>query len=212
MKLASIVGKLGLRGGLAACFFVLALLSNQWKFSEMRTDKSEAIASESSKSTEAQVETQKLIGEWHLSEQWQLSGLIDLVGTSSYANRAIESEAKTYTSAMNRSQQAFFSEMEYFAKNLTELSIGISSQTENYSYQVVVLDNKKGAQSFGLALKDGLKSYTGLVYPKAILAVGEGTTLFSLLCESKKPTKARPPLFKLTPEPTCPEGYVLLKY
>ena len=147
-----------------------------------------------------------------ISNDGELPTDIDLVGTTSYASKAIQSEAKTYTSAINRSQQAFFLEKGYLAKNLTELAIGISSRTENYSYQIVVLDDKKGVQSFGLALKDGLKSYTGLVYPKATLAVGEGTTLFSLLCESKKPTKARPSLFKLTPEPICPEGYVLLKY
>jgi hypothetical protein len=37
MKLASMGWKVGFKGGLAGCFFVLALLSNGWKFSEMRT-------------------------------------------------------------------------------------------------------------------------------------------------------------------------------
>jgi hypothetical protein len=139
-----------------------------------------------------------------ISTDSKLDANIDFPVIPSQANRARQSEGITYVGSMNRAQQAFFLENGKFASNLVELALGISSETELYKYQVLLLDSKKGVQNIGLAKKEGLKSYTGLTYTKFN---PEETTL-ALLCESIKPTRSFPPKFNLTNFPTCPEGYV----
>ncbi|MEE3718261.1 type IV pilin-like G/H family protein [Tumidithrix elongata RA019] len=104
------------------------------------------------------------------------------------------------------SNYAFFTERSYFTGKVDELGVGIKPETEKYSYQIVVLDTKKAVQTIGVAKKDGLMSYTGLVYIKA-LGNSEDIYIEALLCSSKKPTKVKPPRFKLSPQPTCPDGY-----
>ncbi len=141
-----------------------------------------------------------------ISTDTTLDASIEFPVTASLASRAWQSEAKTYVGAMNRSQQAFFVEKEYFTNKLDDLGFSIKSVTENYKYQIMVLDSKKGVQNIALAQKDNLKSYTGLVY--TAMTDSKEVTTMTLLCESQKPTRTSPPKFKLTPNPTCPEGYV----
>jgi hypothetical protein len=142
-----------------------------------------------------------------ISTDTTLDANIEFPVTASLASRAWQSEAKTYVGAMNRSQQAFFLEKEYFTNKLEDLGLGIKPQTENYKYQIMVLDSKKGVQNIALAQKDNLKSYTGLVYTVPMPDPRDVTSI-AILCESQKPTRTSPPKFKLTPNPTCPEGYV----
>jgi type IV pilus assembly protein PilA len=52
------------------------------------------------------------------------------------ANKARESEAKTYVGSINRAQQARYHEELSFATNLESLNIGIRPQTANYQYEV----------------------------------------------------------------------------
>ncbi len=120
---------------------------------------------------------------------------------------AWQSEAKVYVGVMNRGHQAFFLEKGYFTNKLGELEIGIKDESENYKYQVVVLDSKKAVQHIALAKKDSLKSYIGLVYTRLVSQSQDATT-FALLCESQNPTRKSPPKFKLSDDPICPEGYV----
>jgi hypothetical protein len=142
-----------------------------------------------------------------ISNDTKLDANIEFPDAIPPVTRAIQSEAKTYVGAMNRAHQAFFLEKEYFTNKLEDLGLGIKAETENYKYQIVVLDRKKGVQHIGLAQKDSLKSYTGLVYTALSPNSNELTTI-TLLCESQKPTRKIPPKFKLTSNPTCPEGYV----
>jgi len=120
---------------------------------------------------------------------------------------AWQSEARSYISVMNRGHQAFFTERGYFTNKLGDLELGIKDESENYKYQVVVLDNKKAVQHIALAKKDSLKSYIGVVYTKRVTQSQDVTTI-TLLCESQKTTRKSPPRFKLTDNPICPEGYV----
>lgn len=46
-------------------------------------------------------------------------------------------EAKQYIGSMNRAQQAYFIENEEFTTNLEQLGLGIRSETESYSYQIL---------------------------------------------------------------------------
>jgi hypothetical protein len=146
-----------------------------------------------------------------ISDDGKLPSDVEIIDPTPQGHRAKQAEARTYISTMNRGQQAFFHEKSYFTNSIIELGSGIPPETDNYSYQIVVLDAKKAVQNIALAKKDGLNSYTGLVYTQVLPSTGDLTSL-ALLCESKKPTKAKPPQFKLAPEPTCPEGYVPTGY
>jgi hypothetical protein len=142
-----------------------------------------------------------------ISNDTKLDSSIEFPIAVSPVNLAKQSEAKTYVAVMNRGHQAFFLEKEYFTNKLEDLGLGIKSETENYKYQIVVLDSKQGVQHIALAQKDNLKSYTGLVYT-ALDANSKDVTTMTLLCESQKPTRKMPPKFNLTSNPTCPEGYL----
>jgi len=50
------------------------------------------------------------------------------------ANKAKQSEAKTYVSALNRGQQAYYLENNRFANSVPEVGVGVQSQTVNYQY------------------------------------------------------------------------------
>src|SRR4028118_180080 len=50
------------------------------------------------------------------------------------ANKAKQSEAKTYAGSMNRGQQAYYLENDEFSTEIGELGLGIKTQTANYIY------------------------------------------------------------------------------
>lgn len=57
------------------------------------------------------------------------------------ANKAKQSEAKTYVGSMNRGQQAYYLENDTFVgsdtKEFGNLGLGIATETTNYSYGIV---------------------------------------------------------------------------
>ncbi len=142
-----------------------------------------------------------------ISNDTNLPKDVEVTTPQSGAIPARQSEAKTYIGSMNRAQQAFFLEKNYFAGNLAVLAIGIPSETENYKYQVMVLDSTKAVQNIAIAKGEELKSYTGLVYLAKMPDSQEPYTL-TLICESLKPTPQMPPKFIIQPEPECPSGYI----
>jgi hypothetical protein len=141
-----------------------------------------------------------------ISDDTNLPKDVEVASPQSSVSSARQAEAKTYVGSMNRAQQAFFLEKNYFAGNLAILAIGISPETENYKYQVMVLDSTKAVQNIAIAKDDGLKSYTGLVYLTKMPNDPEPYAI-AILCESVKPTRQSPPKFILKPEPECPSGY-----
>ncbi len=50
------------------------------------------------------------------------------------ANKAKQSEATTYTGSVNRGQQAYYLERNYFSDRVGSLGLGIKLDTENYTY------------------------------------------------------------------------------
>ena len=102
-------------------------------------------------------------------------------------NKAKQSEARNYVGTVNRSQQAYFLEYQKFASDLSELQVGIKTQSENYKYKIEgggTLD----AQFKGTAVKKALKSYYGLVGTTVgDSATSEALTL-AIACESPGPT------------------------
>lgn len=98
------------------------------------------------------------------------------------ANKARQSEAKTYVGSMNRGQQAYRLENPTFAPGFLELAIGIPSTTTYYQY-TVNSSGPAGATAFATMLDTALKSYAGGVQLTTGTANQDATTL-AILCES----------------------------
>lgn len=122
-------------------------------------------------------------------------------------SKARETEVKQYVSSINRGQQAFYAENARFTSILQELGLGIKSETQNYSYSIVLSNDRRFVQSIGLAKRDGLKGYTGIVF---LVDSTNGKSTSSLFCESNQPSKELPgtPVFSnSTSNLQCPLGY-----
>lgn len=133
-------------------------------------------------------------------------GILSAIALPSFlnqANKAKQSEAKQYTGSMNRQQQAYFLEKDFFTTTLVQLGLGIKSQTENYVYGISgpsqgngieidlsAADGKAegtGVNNYGFARSDTLRSYQGAVQTgeagSDVATELESTTL-AVLCES----------------------------
>jgi prepilin-type N-terminal cleavage/methylation domain-containing protein len=104
-----------------------------------------------------------------------------------HANKAKQSEAKTYVGSLNRGQQAYFLENSTFATNIDSMGIGVKTDTSNYSYSTTVAGTGTTAEfslNKGTSKKAALKPYIGRVQLGQIAASSEATTL-AVLCENK---------------------------
>ncbi|MBT9315228.1 type IV pilin-like G/H family protein [Leptothoe spongobia] len=104
------------------------------------------------------------------------------------ANKAKQSEAKTYIGSINRAQQAYYLENNEFATHdvFTQLGLGIDTETVNYKYSVATDgNNKQYALSVADPDGDALKAYAGGVKLGTVAGTGEATTL-AILCEALK--------------------------
>ncbi|MEG4986172.1 type IV pilin-like G/H family protein [Microcoleus sp. BR0-C5] len=122
-------------------------------------------------------------------------------------NQARQSEGKQYVSSINRGQQAFYAENARFTSILQELGLGIKSETAGYSYSIVLSNDGRFVQSIGLAKRDGLKNYTGIVF---LVNKTDSKSTSSLFCESNQPSKYLPGLpivANSKDELQCPLGY-----
>lgn len=154
-------------------------------------------------------------------------GILSAIALPSFlnqANKAKQSEAKTYVGSMNRAQQAHYLENDYFAadKKFGSLGLGIKTQTENYDYKIVDgAESKTGAgvtsaatnqaQQRGLT-ESPLKAYVGGVNIGVITETSEATSL-AVLCEGEVAAVNKGPLGKdkatyTTEGPECPDKYV----
>ena len=110
------------------------------------------------------------------------------------ANKAKQSEAKTYIGSMNRTQQAYYLEKDTFAGNdrFGDLGLGIKQTTGTYTY-VIDPAATTGSLTSTLGLANpitgtgsAVKSYAGGVQIGEVAATSEATTL-AILCEAAKP-------------------------
>ncbi|WP_448561940.1 type IV pilin-like G/H family protein [Trichothermofontia sp.] len=139
-------------------------------------------------------------------------GILSAIALPSFlnqANKAKQSEAKTYVGSMNRGQQAYFLENSEFAPNMDVLGVGIKTQTTNYQYNIVLAANgatNANATAQGQSLKPALKAYVGLVQLGQVAATSEATTL-AVLCENNAAGagNAATPTTSIT-GPTCAGG------
>ncbi len=131
------------------------------------------------------------------------------------ANKAKQSEAKTYINTFVRAQQVYYLEQQTFAPTLELLAIGIPSQTHNYQYIAAGPYNVAAANEhivvFGNTLQSPLKGYVGMVQVGMITAIGEATTL-AVLCENNLPGLGSVPVPTTTISgPSCSPGTAPIK-
>jgi type IV pilus assembly protein PilA len=108
------------------------------------------------------------------------------------ANKAKQSEAKTYVGSMNRTQQAYYLENSKFAGSgdFGNLGLGVATATQNYYYKIDPAGGGTFAYNLGEVRidngnpKPALKAYGGGVKIASVQATSEATTL-AVLCEAK---------------------------
>ncbi|NMG08583.1 type IV pilin-like G/H family protein [Brasilonema sp. UFV-L1] len=119
-------------------------------------------------------------------------GILSAIALPSFvsqANKAKQSEAKTYVASMNRAQQVYYLENGKFTDKIDQLGIGINNnstteetyKTDNYQYKI----EKKSDMVVNDAISqtNSLKSYAGVVILKQ---EGSEATTQAILCESDK--------------------------
>ncbi|MHC5855807.1 type IV pilin-like G/H family protein [Nostoc sp.] len=117
-------------------------------------------------------------------------GILSAIALPSFlnqANKAKQSEAKTYTGSMNRAQQAYYLENTTFTSSIGALGLGIATQTVNYQYSAAILTGGSVVSNLAQVVsgsgKAPLKSYIGIVEVTTQQATSEATTV-AVLCES----------------------------
>lgn len=115
-------------------------------------------------------------------------GILSAIALPSFlnqANKAKQSEAKTYTGSMNRAQQAYYLENNSFTSSIGSLGLGIATQTVNYQYAAVALSGGSVVtnQATVNLTTAPLKSYVGGVEVANQAATSEATTI-AILCEA----------------------------
>ncbi|MBD2432466.1 MULTISPECIES: type IV pilin-like G/H family protein [Fischerella] len=101
-------------------------------------------------------------------------------------SKARQSEAKQNVGAVNRAQQAFYLEnANKFTTSISELGIGIKTQTENYIYEASSNNVSEIVTNKARTKAAKLKSYAGVVYTSTQLVnnINEPITLVTL-CEA----------------------------
>ena len=129
-----------------------------------------------------------------------LLGLLTAIVLPSFllqANKAKQSEAKHYIASMNKGQQDYYAEMAEFSNNISDLGLGIKSETENYSYNISKVNYSRYVISTATAKNEQLKSYSGIVY------LDDNTTT-SMICETEEPSLTAPTDFEDVY--VCPSG------
>ncbi|MGC1528728.1 MAG: type IV pilin-like G/H family protein [Phormidesmis sp.] len=148
-------------------------------------------------------------------------GILSAIALPSFlnqANKAKQSEAKTYTGSMNRAQQAYYLENSEFTADLATLGLGIQPTTENYDYSVELGTAAGTSASTGsvatnkaASLKDALKGYAGGVALGDVAGSNEKTTL-AVLCEADDAGTTAPALITAsTAAVTCGTGMTTIQ-
>jgi type IV pilus assembly protein PilA len=117
-------------------------------------------------------------------------GILSAIALPSFlnqANKAKQSEAKTYVGSMNRAQQAFYLEQNKFALagEIGKLGLGIATKTSNYQYTIAGRPSQVTNQGGVILPSAPLKTYIGAVGVATQAATSEATTI-AILCEAEK--------------------------
>ncbi len=111
------------------------------------------------------------------------------------ANKAKQSEAKTYVSTLNKGQQAYFTEKGNFATNIDMLGVGVPASTPNYTYNTNRTTNNtvsnNYATSTGVSQSIALRGYIGIVQLFQVPTTSDVNQL-AIICEANNPGTAVP--------------------
>jgi type IV pilus assembly protein PilA len=110
--------------------------------------------------------------------------------------KAKQAEAKNNIGAQNRAQQAYYLEWQCFTTSLTDLGVGIKTQTENYTYSIVPSQASTcptTISSKAQARKPALRYYVGVVGTTTGNTETSEPLTVAFACESKVPSTATPP-------------------
>lgn len=140
-------------------------------------------------------------------------GILSAIALPSFlnqANKAKQSEAKTYIGSMNRGQQAYFLENDEFTDQVNDLGLGIALETALYKYKTV--PKGTGVDAYALSYSERvestapLKNYIGKTYIDKVAASTKagGTakggsdqyTTFAFMCETKNAAEPKEDDFK----------------
>lgn len=127
-------------------------------------------------------------------------GILSAIALPSFlnqANKARESEAKTYIGSMNRAQQAYYLEKQDFvgqSEDIGKLGLGIATETDNYEYLVqtdVAPDSTEDTNVANMAQPQKganatVRAYVGGVQITTNPQTSEATTV-AILCQGAKP-------------------------
>jgi type IV pilus assembly protein PilA len=120
---------------------------------------------------------------------------IALPSLLSQVNKGKQAEAKQNIGSLNRAQQAFFLENDSFATTVSDVGIGIKTQTVNYQYtigQVKPGKNPAGDTIYeavnnqALSLGTTLKSYVGLNFTSTGDVTTKEVLTLGFVCETVK--------------------------
>ncbi|HYW17851.1 MAG TPA: type IV pilin-like G/H family protein [Nodularia sp. (in: cyanobacteria)] len=118
-------------------------------------------------------------------------GILSAIALPSFlnqANKAKQSEAKTYVGSMNKGQQAYFTEKSVFGSQVDVLGVGINTQTANYSYTTAATSLVR-ADSVGESTVAVLRDYSGAVTITQVGPTSDATSV-AILCETNTPGAA----------------------
>jgi type IV pilus assembly protein PilA len=117
-------------------------------------------------------------------------GVIALPGFLNQANKARQAEAKMSISALVRSQVQSYIEEGNFKNNLSSLGTGLNSETDNYSYEVKLLNENSSIIS-ATPKKKGINSYLGVTF------ISNSNIIYGI-CGTKEPSLIAPQTPELT--------------
>ncbi len=101
------------------------------------------------------------------------------------ANKAKESEAKTYVGSTVRAQQAYFLENSAFATNFAKVELGINTNTKNYAYTLAGITTSTVSILATSSNQATLRSFAGGV-GVGTASSGEATTI-GVVCRGSVP-------------------------
>ena len=138
-------------------------------------------------------------------------GILSAIALPSFlnqANKAKQSEAKQYISSLNKGQQAYYVEnTKFVGTNITELGLGIQTQTTNYKYTIG--SDANGASSLATPANGSLLGYAGAV---GLVGTKGAQTTATIICQQSVAANTAPsaPTISGTTEPTCAASQTLV--
>jgi len=144
-------------------------------------------------------------------------GILSAIALPSFlnqANKAKQSEAKTYVGSMNRAQQAYYLEKGEFTDGLGDLGLGIRPTTDNYVYSTASTGATGSvAYSSGETRSESLKAYAGGVGVVNVSDADTDKTTIAVLCEASAAGTGNliPPTITSETEIACGGGMDTIK-